>query len=154
MASSQEEEVPKLVLKPFCQVCREVEHKYRCPRCEILTCSLPCVRAHKESQGCTGIKEKPSVVSLTLNQMSTQTLRSDMKILESGINLSNKAKKENCLAKVGASIALGLKPSDPKQVKKVKNLKHFLRRKRGVNYYTSPSPLFSKNKVNQTYIKT
>lgn len=86
--------------------------------------------------------------------MNTQTLRNDMKIIESGINLSNMAKKENCLAKVGASITLGLKPIDPRQGKKIKNLKQFLRRKRGINYYTSPSPLFNRNKVNQTHIKT
>ena len=77
-----------------------------------------------------------------------------MKMLEQGINLSNKAKKENCLAKVGASMALGIKPVEPRLAKKLKNLKQFLRKKRQIDYYTSPSPLFSRNKLNRTRIDT
>ena len=75
-----------------------------------------------------------------------------MKLLEQGINLSNHAKKENCLARVGASIALGVKPPEPATQRKIKNLKHFLRRKRNVNYFCSPSPLFARSKLNQTHI--
>ena len=135
-------------------MCEESEHKYRCPRCLTLTCSLKCVIAHKVSLGCSGLKEKEPVRMLKLGEMSTGSMRQDMKMLESGINLSNKAKKENVLSKVGASITLGLKPADPKLVKKQKNLKHFLRKKRGVDYFTSPSPLFSRNKLNQTHLST
>ena len=47
-----------------------------------------------------------------MGDMTIGTLREDMKMIEEGINLSNVAKKENCLAKVGASIRLGLKPLD------------------------------------------
>jgi hypothetical protein len=67
-----------------------------------------------------------------------------MNMLEHGINLSNRAKKENCLSKVGASLSLGIKPIDPKVQKKAKTLKNFLRKKRGVNFFTSPSPLFQR----------
>ena len=42
--------------------------------------------------------------------MTTETVKSDMKMLDEGINLSNKAKKENCLAKVGASMLFDVKP--------------------------------------------
>jgi len=40
--------------------------------------------------------------------MTNDTLKGDMKMIEQGINLSNSAKKENCLAKVGASMKLGI----------------------------------------------
>jgi hypothetical protein len=40
VTSSQEEEEVKTAFIPFCEVCKEKEHKYRCPRCEMLTCSL------------------------------------------------------------------------------------------------------------------
>ena len=36
-----------------------------------------------------------------VNEMNVNMLRKEMKFLEDGINLSNKAKKENTLAKVG-----------------------------------------------------
>lgn len=84
--------------------------------------------------------------------MSLETLKGDMKMIERGINLSNNAKKENCLARVGASLSLGIKPVDAKAAKKMKNLKHFLRKKRAIDYFTSPSPLFSRNKQNKTRI--
>lgn len=45
---------------------------------------------------------------MALREMTKETLRGDMQMIEQGINLSNRAKKENCLAKVGASIALGI----------------------------------------------
>ena len=38
-----------------------------------------------------------------ISEMSVNMLRSEMQLIEEGINLSNKAKKENILAKVGAS---------------------------------------------------
>lgn len=38
--------------KPFprlgnCEVCSKVESKYTCPKCEVKTCSLKCVKVHK-----------------------------------------------------------------------------------------------------------
>ena len=137
-------------------MCNEVEHKYKCPRCSFLTCSLKCCKEHKIEYECSGVYEKlPAGANmLTLQNMSLESLRDDMKMLETGINLSNRAKKENCLAKVGASMILGIKPTTVKQTRKVKNLKHFLRKKRSVNYFTSPSPLFSRNKLNNTHVNT
>ena len=90
------------------------EHKYKCPACLILTCGLKCVREHKNSSGCSGVKTKalPGSSSMALQNMTVDTLRGDMSMLELGINLSNRAKKENCLAKVGASMQLGIKPID------------------------------------------
>lgn len=37
-----------------CQVCGEVEAKYKCPACAMQTCSLACVRNHKITTSCTG----------------------------------------------------------------------------------------------------
>ena len=69
-------------------------------------------------------------------------LRKEMKFLEDGINLSNKAKKENTLAKAGMTTCLVKKAIDPKAIKKLKNLKQFLKKKRSVHYYLSPSSAF------------
>ena len=144
------EEESRVVEKDLCQVCGQQEHKYKCPACATITCSLPCVRAHKEASGCSGVKQVApnGSIKLRLGEMSLGTIKGDMKMIEQGINMSNRAKKENILAKVGASHTLGVKPVDPKQLKKQKTLKQFLRKKRGINYFCSPSPLFARNRIN------
>ena len=113
--SSDEDDSPKarVVIKAPCSICKEVEHKYRCPKCSVLTCSLACVKAHKsEGLGCSGIKEviPAGAHALGVSGMTLSTIQGDMRMLEQGINLSNSAKKENCLARVGASMKLGVKP--------------------------------------------
>uniref|UniRef100_A0AC35U1W5 HIT-type domain-containing protein n=1 Tax=Rhabditophanes sp. KR3021 TaxID=114890 RepID=A0AC35U1W5_9BILA len=39
-----------------CDQCGKVTFRYRCPRCELKTCSLPCVKQHKVDRNCDGIK--------------------------------------------------------------------------------------------------
>jgi len=35
-----------------CGVCGDAEAKYKCPRCAKRTCSLKCVKAHKQADEC------------------------------------------------------------------------------------------------------
>ena len=37
-------------------------HKYRCPRCFVLTCSLPCIRRHKQWAQCSGLRDPAAYV--------------------------------------------------------------------------------------------
>ena len=32
-------------------------YKYRCPRCSALTCSLPCIKRHKQWAQCNGVRD-------------------------------------------------------------------------------------------------
>ncbi|KAL3318171.1 Box C/D snoRNA protein 1 [Cichlidogyrus casuarinus] len=41
-----------------CEICTANYFKYKCPRCEIRTCSLSCCKKHKEDHSCSGIREK------------------------------------------------------------------------------------------------
>ena len=41
-----------------CQQCGLVKSKYTCPKCSFRTCSLPCVKLHKEANECDG-QRKP-----------------------------------------------------------------------------------------------
>lgn len=41
-----------------CEVCNANESKYTCPRCEVKTCSLNCVKIHKTELECSGIRDK------------------------------------------------------------------------------------------------
>ena len=75
-----------------------------------------------------------------------------MRFLEDGINLSNKAKKENTLARAGIANGLVAKQVDPKALKKQKNLKAFLKKKRAIHYYLSPSSAFKRQSLNKTRI--
>jgi hypothetical protein len=47
-----------------CEECGEQPWKYRCPGCARLTCSLPCVQAHKRRTACTGKRPRTGPVPL------------------------------------------------------------------------------------------
>ncbi|CAG8433797.1 11379_t:CDS:2 [Diversispora eburnea] len=48
----------------ICQICNNDDWKYKCPRCEFLTCSLTCSKLHKEKYNCNGIRSKTSFIPL------------------------------------------------------------------------------------------
>uniref|UniRef100_A0AC34FE44 HIT-type domain-containing protein n=1 Tax=Panagrolaimus sp. ES5 TaxID=591445 RepID=A0AC34FE44_9BILA len=45
-----------------CQQCGLVKSKYTCPKCSFRTCSLPCVKLHKEANNCDGQRKPFEVV--------------------------------------------------------------------------------------------
>jgi hypothetical protein len=47
-----------------CIICSS-PFKYTCPRCSARTCSLPCIKTHKSSSGCSGIRDPTKFVTLT-----------------------------------------------------------------------------------------
>uniref|UniRef100_A0A453B061 Box C/D snoRNA protein 1 n=1 Tax=Aegilops tauschii subsp. strangulata TaxID=200361 RepID=A0A453B061_AEGTS len=51
----------------LCQECGEQPWNYRCPGCSRLTCSLPCVQAHKRRTACSG--KRPRTVPVALAQL-------------------------------------------------------------------------------------
>ena len=58
-----EEEETKEVPKILCEICKKEEYKYNCPKCSIKTCSVKCVKAHKNKYGCDGEKDKFKLVT-------------------------------------------------------------------------------------------
>lgn len=50
---------------PFCQECELNPAKYTCPGCSLRSCSLPCVKAHKQHTGCTGKRQQTQCVPLS-----------------------------------------------------------------------------------------
>ncbi|WOL00868.1 box C/D snoRNA protein 1 [Canna indica] len=63
-----------------CEECGSNPWKYRCPGCSICTCSLPCVKAHKERTSCTGKRSRTEFVPLP--QFDDNLLLSDYNLLE------------------------------------------------------------------------
>ncbi|CAB3397300.1 unnamed protein product [Caenorhabditis bovis] len=41
----------------LCHICRKNEHKYRCPRCDLRSCSLECSKRHKIERDCDGVRQ-------------------------------------------------------------------------------------------------
>ncbi|KAF2319351.1 hypothetical protein GH714_014968 [Hevea brasiliensis] len=50
---------------PLCEECKENPSKYKCPGCPIRSCSLPCVKAHKQRTGCLGKRLQTQFVPLS-----------------------------------------------------------------------------------------
>ncbi|CAO1941035.1 unnamed protein product [Urochloa humidicola] len=63
-----------------CEECGEQPWKYRCPGCARLTCSLPCVQAHKRRTACTG--KRPRTDPVPIAQFDDNQLISDYNLLE------------------------------------------------------------------------
>eukprot|EP00913_Durusdinium_trenchii_P018487 g17369.t1 len=66
---------------PLCQVCQQLESRYRCPACEIRSCSAACVQAHKSQSGCTGKRPRTERVA-PLNAFTDNVLLRDFGLLE------------------------------------------------------------------------
>ncbi|XP_078686302.1 uncharacterized protein LOC144918996 isoform X2 [Branchiostoma floridae x Branchiostoma belcheri] len=63
-----------------CESCGEDMPKYRCPRCDRLSCSLPCVKKHKSDHGCDGVRDK--TVYVPVKEFTERHLLSDYRFLE------------------------------------------------------------------------
>ncbi|KAI6783370.1 uncharacterized protein J7T54_004397 [Emericellopsis cladophorae] len=45
------------LLTSLCAICHIAPPQYRCPRCDVRTCSLPCIRKHKSWASCSGERD-------------------------------------------------------------------------------------------------
>ena len=54
--------------------------KYKCPRCEMRSCSLACVQRHKVEADCDGVRDR--LKYLPLNNFSDMDVVSDFRLLE------------------------------------------------------------------------
>lgn len=75
-------------IEGLCQACEKNASKYRCPACDIQTCSLNCVKSHKQSTKCTGKRPRPSQTFLPRSELSTQVLNEDYWLLEEASTLT------------------------------------------------------------------
>ncbi|KAJ5893677.1 Zinc finger HIT-type [Penicillium taxi] len=59
------------LLSELCSICHLNPPKYRCPRCFIRTCSLPCTRRHKLWSECSGVRDPAAFVRR--NDLATES---------------------------------------------------------------------------------
>ncbi|CAD6198036.1 unnamed protein product [Caenorhabditis auriculariae] len=62
----------------LCVVCQKKEHKYRCPRCDVRSCSLGCSKQHKTDSDCDGVRQAFCTVN-KLSQFDAQKSIDDQK---------------------------------------------------------------------------
>lgn len=75
-----------------CAVCGSEEARYTCPRCLTHSCSLLCVKKHKEDSECSGVRDKTAFVALS--QFDEMTLLSDYRFLEDTGRFSDGANRD------------------------------------------------------------
>ncbi|GMH37249.1 hypothetical protein BSKO_05122 [Bryopsis sp. KO-2023] len=90
-AGCREEEKAERRVPPTCAVCDEIPSKYRCPACEIRTCSLGCSRKHKDSTGCTGKRSRTEFKSI--KEFDDRQLMSDYGFLEELVRFKDANKR-------------------------------------------------------------
>ncbi|CAD0195810.1 unnamed protein product [Chrysodeixis includens] len=75
--SDQENEINRL---GDCEVCGANKAKYTCPKCEVKTCCLDCVRIHKKELECDGIRDRTKFIRV--KDFTDTDLLSDYRLLE------------------------------------------------------------------------
>ncbi|CAI9103202.1 OLC1v1001648C1 [Oldenlandia corymbosa var. corymbosa] len=87
----EEQEKPTTQTPALCEECKINPSKYKCPGCLIRSCSLPCVKAHKERTSCTGKKQYKEVVPIS--QFDDNLLLSDYNMLEDVKRVADSARR-------------------------------------------------------------
>ncbi|KAI8571706.1 hypothetical protein RHMOL_Rhmol01G0140300 [Rhododendron molle] len=77
--------------KPLCEECKLKPSKYKCPGCSTRSCSLPCVKAHKQRTGCTGKRQQTQFVPLS--HFDDNLLLSDYNMLEDVKRVADSAQR-------------------------------------------------------------
>ncbi|XP_068628391.1 box C/D snoRNA protein 1 [Battus philenor] len=63
-----------------CEVCAAQAARYTCPKCEVKTCCLACVRIHKKELECDGIRDRTKFIRM--KDFTDTDLLSDYRMLE------------------------------------------------------------------------
>ena len=95
-ALAKADELQEADEEPQCSVCNAAPRKYCCPRCGIVTCSLPCVRQHKSDTGCSGRRDRTAYTPMSA--YNDVTLRSDYHFLEDaalGVDRAKRARQRD-----------------------------------------------------------
>ncbi|KAI5078679.1 hypothetical protein GOP47_0006350 [Adiantum capillus-veneris] len=74
-----------------CEECKKEVAKYKCPACFLRSCSLPCIRAHKERTSCSGKRDRTAFVPM--DSFDDSQLLSDYQLLEEILRQSESARR-------------------------------------------------------------
>ncbi|KAL2349530.1 hypothetical protein Fmac_003530 [Flemingia macrophylla] len=111
-ASQTEEQVP-MKGATLCEECKSSPWKYTCPGCSFHTCSLPCVKSHKERTRCSGKRNKTQFVPLS--KFDDNLILSDYNLLEEVKRVAESAQRMRTKLGIYANFKL------PYHLKSLKN---------------------------------
>jgi hypothetical protein len=109
-----------------CEICINKIHKYKCPRCDMKTCSLECCRKHKENMNCSGIRHKAKFIKR--EEFNEASLLSDYKYLEENNLLIDSLQRNNVNQEENARQTFG----------SYENLRKFLHKSFNINLRLMP----------------
>ncbi|XP_030854040.1 box C/D snoRNA protein 1 isoform X1 [Strongylocentrotus purpuratus] len=72
--------IPTKNVDKKCEMCEQDSSKYTCPRCQMKTCCLSCVKNHKSQRGCSGVRDKTPYVPI--KEFTENHLLNDYRLLE------------------------------------------------------------------------
>ncbi|XP_071736107.1 uncharacterized protein [Rutidosis leptorrhynchoides] len=90
--NSQMEQQQSSSSSKSCDECKTNDFKYKCPGCTLRSCSLTCVKAHKQRTGCTG-KRQQQTEFVPLSKFDDNILLSDYNMLEDVKRIADSAKR-------------------------------------------------------------
>ncbi|CAB3993776.1 Hypothetical predicted protein [Paramuricea clavata] len=76
-----------------CSFCGSLEPKYRCPRCDVVSCSLACVKKHKVLNSCSGQRDKTKYVAK--REYNEKYLLNDYRFLEEASRVADNARRDH-----------------------------------------------------------
>ncbi|CAH8618620.1 unnamed protein product [Heterobilharzia americana] len=123
----------------MCAICLEKEFKYKCPKCEIRTCSLFCCNNHKSQFDCSGVCD--TVTYCRRENYSAFLFQKDYRLLEE-IDRRNAQREEQLLS---------LSYRNNVRIRKRRQLMK-LASEYGITLQLAPTPVLSRSKVNKTRI--
>ncbi|XP_004068082.1 box C/D snoRNA protein 1 [Oryzias latipes] len=116
-SSSLEEEQKRIQNKislSNCGVCGSEKAKYRCPACLTHSCSLLCVKKHKDDSGCSGVRNKTAFVALS--HFDEMALLSDYRFLEDTGRFSDGASRDSLVRVPRTTLKLKLLASQARKM--------------------------------------
>ncbi|CAB3372397.1 Hypothetical predicted protein [Cloeon dipterum] len=121
----------------MCEICTHTEAKYTCPGCEVSTCSVSCVKEHKNIYGCDGTRNKTAYVPA----VNESVFRSDYGFLEEIANVVEGSHR------LGSKIGFGYMPGNISMM--MKHLRTAVH-DRNMRLWFMP-PEFTKRKMNRSF---
>jgi hypothetical protein len=88
-AGGESSSMPVPLPVPMCAMCQIRPRQYKCPRCDVLTCSLDCCKRHKIESQCTGRRDRTAFVGI--QNFDENHLRSDFHFLEDVLQTKDSA---------------------------------------------------------------
>lgn len=128
----------------LCEICNSDESKYKCPKCLCRTCSLPCVKQHRVSGNCNGVRCKTAFVAI--KDFNENHMLSDYRMLEEISRACDNSERSRMAQEPERKMMKSMKIQKNKARRMEVNLKFlpvsFTRRKINSTFYKFSSQCF------------